>query len=875
MALLVCAGSLAAPLPALATDITTTVTTAQTLNPGDTLNVTNTGAVAAPTNPAVSIIGGATASFLTNSGTIQSTGSGAARTIRFVTSTTANVTITNNAGAFIQGPGDVIQSNININSGTISIINAGTIRSTGVGGSNGQAIDLDNIQAGTATVNITNLATGVISAADSDAIRPANNATVNNYGQIISNNASAANGNASGNDGIDFNTNTNAGTVNNYSIGLISAARHGITAAQGVTVFNAGTIIGNDGSGINIDSTTNTSITNVTNTGTIIGTAKTADGDGIDVDRLLNLENYGTVKGLGIAGAGNLSEGLAIGGGTINNYAGALIYGAQRAITVDDSSLGNAFAAVNIMNAGTIQSGTGDAIKITSTFNNTLVNSGTIIGSVAMGSGDDTVTIESGSKITGLVDGGANTVGGDTLVYKKVGLTATKEAALQAGQTVNIGGTLYTGFENFTGSTVASFSSFATSGQTSAIASMIDNMTGAANAGTQALIDQVASSSDVNGALSQLTPTAFQGLTTAGVNNSFQTTQMVDQRLSNVRDGGLAFDASGFGNAMAMLNGDQNRTVSESVSAYASAPAFADNAAFAALDKAAAGPMPTKAPRMIEGDSPWGMFLYGNAVFARQEATANSPQSKFNAAGITFGVDRRVTPDLVLGVLGGYTRTNADLDTVGSTSKIDTWLVGGYGTYYRQNWFVNGAFVYGHNKYDNNRIALGTSNTSSPSGDQYAVQGSVGIDLRFNRWIVTPELGAQYTTVRVDSFTEAGAAALNVGADQADSLRSSLGARFRYEWATSWGLMLPELRASWQHEFLDKERDITASFVDQALPGAFATTAAGSGTDFGVLGAGLTANVADHTQVSIGYDFKFGGQDFEAHQISGRLRHVF
>jgi outer membrane lipase/esterase len=129
--------------------------------------------------------------------------------------------------------------------------------------------------------------------------------------------------------------------------------------------------------------------------------------------------------------------------------------------------------------------------------------------------------------------------------------------------------------------------------------------------------------------------------------------------------------------------------------------------------------------------------------------------------------------------------------------------------------------------------------------------------------------------VRVDSFTEAGAAALNVGADQADSLRSRLGARLRYEWATSWGLMLPELHASWQHEFLDKERDITASLVDQTLPGAFATTAAGSGTDFGVVGAGLTANVADRTQASIGYDYKFGGQDFEAHQISGRLRRVF
>jgi outer membrane autotransporter protein len=88
---------------------------------------------------------------------------------------------------------------------------------------------------------------------------------------------------------------------------------------------------------------------------------------------------------------------------------------------------------------------------------------------------------------------------------------------------------------------------------------------------------------------------------------------------------------------------------------------------------------------MVEGDSPRGMFLYGNAVFARQAATAKSPESKFNAAGITIGVDRRVTPDLVLGVLGGYSRTNADLDTFGSTSRIDTWLIAGYGTYYRQN----------------------------------------------------------------------------------------------------------------------------------------------------------------------------------------------
>jgi outer membrane autotransporter protein len=291
----------------------------------------------------------------------------------------------------------------------------------------------------------------------------------------------------------------------------------------------------------------------------------------------------------------------------------------------------------------------------------------------------------------------------------------------------------------------------------------------------------------------------------------------------------------------------------------------------------ATGPRPVyKAPaRAIEADTPWGMFIYGNAIFARQGASAFSPQSKFNSVGVSVGVDRRLAPDLILGLFGGYTHTDADLDTLGSQSKINTWLLGAYGTYYRQSWFVNGALVYGRNSYDNNRVALGTSNTSSPKGNQFAVQGSVGADFLYGSWIVTPEAGAQYTTVRVDAFAETGPLALAMQSVVSNSFRSSLGGRLRYDWRTDWGMVTPELRASWQHEFLDKDRDIRASFVDQALPGTFATTTAGLGSDFGVVGAGLTAAVADRTLLSFGYDFKFGGQAFKAHMVSGQLRHVF
>jgi outer membrane autotransporter protein len=133
----------------------------------------------------------------------------------------------------------------------------------------------------------------------------------------------------------------------------------------------------------------------------------------------------------------------------------------------------------------------------------------------------------------------------------------------------------------------------------------------------------------------------------------------------------------------------------------------------------------------------------------------------------------------------------------------------------------------------------------------------------------------QYTSVGVDAFTETGAAALNVSADNAESLRSSLGARFRKEWQTEWGTLTSEWRASWEHEFLDKNRDLSASFADQALPGSFATTVAGSGTDFGVVGASLSGALSATTQISLSYDYKFGGNDFTDHQIMGRLSHQF
>jgi len=395
----------ATPFTVLTVPPDANATSAKTLANGETGTVTSSGILQVSSDPVITLQGGAT---IANSGTIQSTNAGAGRAIRQNTAGNFSISLTNNAGALITSNGDTFQINKNTGTGTVIATNAGTIQSVGLAGAfntNGQALDFDADTTTTGTITINNLSTGVIKAADADAIRPGNNSTVNNSGQIMASFSAltAANGNASGNDGIQFGSNT--GAVNNLAGGSITAARHGITGDKAVTVNNSGTIVGADGSGINIDTTTNTA-TIVTNHGTITGNAVSADGDGIDIDRTIALDNFGTVRAAGIAQAGNINEALAVGGGTINNFAGATIRSDQRAITADDSNLGNAFAATTINNHGTIRGDNGEAIKITSTFANTLLNDGTILGSVVMGAGDDTVKLGPGSIIQGLIDGG-------------------------------------------------------------------------------------------------------------------------------------------------------------------------------------------------------------------------------------------------------------------------------------------------------------------------------------------------------------------------------------------------------------------------------------------------------------------------------------
>jgi Autotransporter beta-domain len=521
-----------------------------------------------------------------------------------------------------------------------------------------------------------------------------------------------------------------------------------------------------------------------------------------------------------------------------------------------------------------------------------LSNFGVITGNnglaVNMEGGSDTVSINAGSRITGLVNGGTGT---DTLNYNKVGLTEAKRAALQAGQTVNIGGTLYTSFEVVTG-VARSFSSFATNGTTAGIAALFDNgsTTTGAGANMVALIDTVASASDVGAALAQLTPTAFQAFTNFGINNALMTTSLIGNRLAGARQGGLTFDMSGAATATAMFNAgmfamkgtpgtDQIAALVADPIAALDATAFADpaaqfdqHAAYAGFARGPSGNVhkaPAAAPAVVLDN---GFFISSGYLVARQGARENAPATRFNTASVVTGVDRRLTDNIVAGVFAGFARTYGDLDTLGSTTAS------------RPAWAVPTAAMSPAPGSPTPRSWSAAAPTRTRAlrwarptrRRRYAVQAAGGFDARFGAWQVTPEVGAQYTRVNVDGFTETGSpAALVVASDEASSLRSSLGARVRYDWAAAWGVVTPEWRIAWQHEFLNGARDLRASFIDAAFPGQFLTTTGAPGRDFVLVGTGVGGRLGAATTVSLDYDALIGTADFVAHRVTGRFRHMF
>lgn len=386
--------------------IDTATTASQTLGGSDTLTISAPGSIT-NSGKAVSLKDSTSGAgvVIDNAGKIISSG-GRAIDSSGDESKARNYAIYNRSGGQILGANDALRIDSNFVSGSLLIDNSGVIRST-----TGQGLDLDALRSDAVKTTIINRVGGLIRGEASDGMKTGANASLSNYGEISTGDSHNADQKF---DGVDIDTASGV-SISNY--GVIFGGRHGITTDLGATLINYGQVTGRNGSGFGSDGD-GTVINHGTITGAYSGLQANGDGDGVDIDNLAHIENYGTIQGVGAggvdkAGFANGSEGIALGGGYILNAAGALISGADSAILVDDGSGNSGLAATTLENFGRIEGLNGFGVKFVGEFADSVINGGTISGSnglaLDLGGGDDRLTLRNGSRFIGIVDGGSGT----------------------------------------------------------------------------------------------------------------------------------------------------------------------------------------------------------------------------------------------------------------------------------------------------------------------------------------------------------------------------------------------------------------------------------------------------------------------------------
>lgn len=271
------------------------------------------------------------------------------------------------------------------------------------------------------------------------------------------------------------------------------------------------------------------------------------------------------------------------------------------------------------------------------------------------------------------------------------------------------------------------------------------------------------------------------------------------------------------------------------------------------------------------------MFLIAGARFGEFRSRTNRPRTDLGSTGVMAGLDYRLGPGTLVGVMAGYDSSDVRLTSNSRQSHVKSWFAGAYGSVAMGPVFFDLHASYGKSDYDLfRRISIGTFNAESladTDSEQWVLAGTAGLSLQAAGLEIEPYAGARYVDLDLDAFTETGnIAALTIDATDIESLQSIAGLRVGADIPAGSASVRPSIRGEWRHEFKnDDPRLITGSF-DGAGPFGFITTPLGD--DHAVVGAGLSVSGGGPLSFALDYTGQFGG-GYEIHALTTGLRLTF
>lgn len=273
------------------------------------------------------------------------------------------------------------------------------------------------------------------------------------------------------------------------------------------------------------------------------------------------------------------------------------------------------------------------------------------------------------------------------------------------------------------------------------------------------------------------------------------------------------------------------------------------------------GSISTGGEGMSSGDNIFeraAMWVQGMFNKSKLDDTSKAKGFDADSAGVAFGAEKFVTDDTKIGI--GYAYTNTDIDGFMRNTDVDTHTAILYGEYKLSNWYVNGIATYGWSDYSEDKNVAGVGVKADYDVETFGLQAMTGYDMQVKGLGFTPEVGLRYVHIKQDAYKDS--ADQKVSGNDSDILTGVIGAKVSKSWELSNGMNIkPEARIAATYDLFN---DDVNSVVTLANGSAYAVE--GEALDrFGMeFGAGVTAEVNDNVELSLGYEGKFR-EDYEDH----------
>ncbi len=281
----------------------------------------------------------------------------------------------------------------------------------------------------------------------------------------------------------------------------------------------------------------------------------------------------------------------------------------------------------------------------------------------------------------------------------------------------------------------------------------------------------------------------------------------------------------------------------------------------------------------------WGLFLNATYGTGDRDRTARTDAFDFDSYNLVAGADYRFTDNLVVGAALSYLDINTDFDNKATVNgggvDADGWGGFVYATYYADDFYIDGLAGYATSDYElSRRIVFATidetAKADTDSGD-FTLSAGAGFDFKQGALSYGPYARLTYLKVDVDSYDEKGAdlSGLNLSVDSQDwkSLTSVLGGQLSYAISRGFGVLVPQGRLAWVHEFENDSEAFEATFIADPRQNVLRASTDDPDRDYFELGLGISAVLQGGAQLFFNYETILGFSDLTDHAftLGGRL----